>query len=120
MRLTSVMAMISCTHKPQITPVSFSKDIIPVFTAGCTINSSCHLGANGLNQDVDLDSAEAWNTIISKGLVSVADPSASLLYVEVNSNGTGFADMPKPPAAALPASQQALILEWIQQGAKDN
>ena len=110
--------MISCTHSSQTPEVSFSKDIIPIFTASCSINSSCHLGANSLNQETSLDSTDAYNTIISKRLISPADPSASLLYVEVN--GNGIAEMPKPPAAAIPANQQKMILDWIKQGAKNN
>jgi len=116
--LMSVSAMISCTHEPQapaITSVSFSKDIIPIFTASCVINSSCHLGANGANQNIDLDSAAAYSTIVAKGLVSTSDPQSSLLYVEVNSD-----EMPKPPSAPLSARDQALILNWIKQGALNN
>jgi hypothetical protein len=116
--LTSAGTVISCTHSSDTVVaknVSFSRDITPIFTASCVINSSCHLGANGTNQNIDLDSAIAYATIISKNLVSVADPQSSLLYVEVNSG-----EMPKPPSAPLTASQQSLILEWIKEGALNN
>jgi len=118
---TGASTIISCTHPSQgraTSVVSFSKDIIPIFTASCALNSSCHLGANGTNQDIDLDSSAAYNCIIVKGLVSISNPSSSLLYVEVE--GNGIAEMPKPPAPALPTSQQNLILEWIKQGALNN
>ena len=111
-----LQAVTACRHNNDVTPVvSFSKDIVPILTASCAINSSCHLVANSLNLGTALDSADAYTTIIAKKLVSTSTPSSSLLYVEVQSG-----EMPKPPAAALPAGQQALILEWIQQGAKNN
>ena len=95
--------------------ISFSKDIIPILNASCVLNSGCHLGGNGINQNVNLDSADAYHTIIVKELVSTANPQASLLYSEVRSN-----EMPPPPAASLSAEQQTLILYWIEQGALNN
>lgn len=116
--LFSVVAVISCTHNSSPTPaVSLSKDIIPIFTSSCAINSSCHLGANSTNQFVNLDSSDAYNTIVAKGLVSTSSPSSSLLYVEVEGSQP---EMPKPPNAPLSSSQQTLILDWIEQGAKNN
>ncbi len=113
------MAVISCVHGPLVSPtVSFNKDIIPIFTANCTINSNCHIGASSLNKEVDLDSAIAYHTLFSRGLISTSNPSSSLLYVEVL--GTTSALMPKPPAAALSAAQQSLILNWISKGALNN
>ena len=115
--LFSVVVMVSCTHKPQeVTPsVSFSADIIPIFKASCAINGSCHLGANGANDEINFDSSAAYNTIISKRLVATANPTASLLYVEIS---TGV--MPKAPYSALSAAQINLILDWIKQGAGNN
>ena len=117
--LTGIMAMISCKQSSSPAPeVSFNKDIIPIFTAYCTLNSNCHAGANSFNLQTDFDSSIAYNTLISRGLISTGNPSSSLLYVEVS--GTGIAEMPKPPLPALSASQQSLILDWIEQGAKNN
>ncbi len=113
--LLVVAEMVSCTHSPQTPQISFSKDIIPILNASCVLNSGCHLGGNGVNQNVNLDSAYAYNTIIVKELVSTTSPQASLLYTEVRSN-----EMPRPPTPPLSASQQALILYWIEQGALNN
>ncbi len=117
MILFSVVVMISCTHKPQeVAPaVSFSVDIIPIFKASCAINGSCHLGANSANDEINFDSSVAYNTIVSKRLVITANPTASLLYVEIS---TGI--MPKAPYSALSTSQINLILDWIKQGASNN
>jgi hypothetical protein len=117
--LYSVMVIISCSHSGNTAPaISFSKQIIPILTGNCATNSSCHLGASSLNLETNFDSSAAYTTIITKKLVNTGDPSASLLYVEVQGNGT--AEMPKPPLAALSAAQQAEILEWIKQGAQNN
>jgi hypothetical protein len=111
-----VMAAISCTHKDTPAPdVSFSRDIIPIFKTSCAINSSCHSGLPNDGDNINLDSAAAYASIMSKQLVTTSNPTASLLYVEVNS-GT----MPKAPYAHLPASQVSLLLNWIKQGAKNN
>jgi hypothetical protein len=116
--LFSTMTAISCTNKSNPTPaVSFSKDIIPVFIASCALNSSCHLGANSTNLGINLDSSDAYNSIVSKNLISTTNPSSSLLYVEIEG---AQPEMPKYPNAPLSTSQQALILDWIQQGAKNN
>ncbi len=114
--LLSITAEISCTHSISPQPiVSFSKDIIPILNAGCLLNSGCHLGANSLNHEIDLDSAVAYTSLTSKGYITTKNPTASIFYVELT---TGV--MPKPPLAALPAGEQKLILLWIEQGAKDN
>jgi hypothetical protein len=111
-------AAISCTHKDKndVAPtVSFSKDIIPIFETSCAINSSCHSGLPNAGDNIDLDSAAAYNSIVSKQLVMTSNPTASLLYVEV-SNGT----MPKAPYPRLPMEKVNLILNWIKQGALNN
>jgi hypothetical protein len=113
--LFSAVEMISCTHTPQTPQVSFSKDIIPILTTSCTIGSACHMGANSTNLETNFDSDSAYYTITKKGLISTGNPSSSLLYVEVRTN-----EMPLQPYAPLPASQQTLILEWIEQGAQNN
>ena len=118
MILTGIITMVSCTHSSPTPEVSFNRDIIPILTTNCTINSNCHAGANALNQETDLDSAAAYATIISRGLISTSNPSASLLYVEIA--GSSIAEMPKPPTPALSAAEQSLILNWIKQGAKNN
>jgi len=113
--LIGAMQMISCTHPPQIPTVSFSNDIIPILNASCTLNSSCHLGANSTNLQTNFDSDSAYYTITHKGLISTTNPTSSLLYSEVQSH-----EMPIAPVPSLSSAQQNLILEWIQQGALNN
>ena len=111
------LAVMGCTHPPQgqLTKVSFHQNILPIFTTYCAINSSCHLGANGANDEVSLDSASAYTSLISKNLLNLSDPTASILYQQV---ATGV--MPKSPQAKLSDADINLILLWIQQGAPDN
>ena len=116
--LFSIVVMISCTKKSnnnEVANVSFSKDILPVFEANCAINSSCHIGSYSLNDHVNLTDSMAYNTIESRGLIVVATPAASILYNQI---ATGI--MPKAPYSKLSAAQINLVLNWIQQGAKNN
>lgn len=116
--ILSVAAATSCTHEPFVAAaptVSFRTDIIPVFTTRCALNSACHSGAVNAGDNIDLDSAAAYASIQSKHLVITDHPTASLLYVEVSSG-----IMPKAPASALTAVQTKTILNWIDQGAKNN
>jgi len=110
-------AMVSCSKGGNsfTTTVSFSKEVVPIFTNYCLTGSNCHASGNSVNRNVVLDSANAYNTLIAKGLISVSNPASSLLYVEVAGG-----EMPKPPAAALSTAQQTLILNWIKQGAQNN
>ena len=111
-----IAGMVGCTHKTGVVPdVSFNSAILPVIRQSCSINSTCHIGASNANGHIDLSDSVAYNTIISKGLINLNTPASSLLYSEIE---TGF--MPKAPYAALSKSQQTLILDWIEQGAKDN
>jgi hypothetical protein len=109
--------MAACTHSPQVpqVTVSFSRDIIPIFQASCTIGSDCHSVANNANSNIDLSDNAAYSTIVSKGLVMVNTPVASLLYVEVSSGV-----MPKAPYLPLSQAQLSTILTWIKQGALNN
>ena len=67
------------------------------------------------NQGVNLDSADAYNTLFRKKLINLSDPTASLLYVEIKA---GF--MPLTPYKQLPADSINIVLEWIEQGAKND
>jgi len=116
--LSGAVMTVSCTHKSAVlvTPqVSFSAQVIPILTTYCTINSSCHAGASSLNLQTNFDADSAYYTLFAKQLVSTANPTASLVYTEVVSH-----EMPLAPYAPLSSADQALILQWIQQGASNN
>jgi hypothetical protein len=118
--------LLSCKKKPQdcgcppsiVTQplpavVSFSTNIVPIFTNYCS-SSGCHSAlspASGLN----LTATSAYGSLMAKHETYTVNPSGSNLYIEVT-NG----NMPKPPATSLSSYEQQLILKWITQGAINN
>ncbi len=117
--LAGIAAMVSCTNYKGLytaaPEVSFSNDIIPIFRTSCALNGNCHSGTSNAGDNMDFDSSAAYHTISSKGLINYSNLTSSLLYVEISS---GL--MPKSPYNLLPAAQSNLILDWINQGAKNN
>lgn len=93
--------------------VSFSINIVPIFTASCN-SSGCH-GATSPAAGLNLTPSSAYSSLMAKNETYTANPSGSNLYIEI-SNG----EMPKPPAASLSSYQQQLVLKWITQGAANN
>lgn len=115
--------MASCTYTKWEQPptcvlpdtVSFSKDIVPVFTAYCSV-SGCHSGsspAGGLN----LSAQFAYQELIKSGsgYVDTIDPAYSILYATMNNSAN-----PMPPTGKLDDCSLDLILKWIEQKAKNN
>ncbi len=111
----------SCEYdfiKPEPTPppppptdtVSFSLEVAPIFESNsCT---GCHKpnGAAGL----DLTAANAYNSIISNGLVNTTDPESSKIYY-----------YPHPTIGSHSYRYETVaeantVLYWIEQGALDN
>ena len=93
--------------------VSFSTNIVPIFTASCN-SGGCH-NATSPAANLNLTSSSAHSSLMSNHETYTVNPSGSNLYIEI-SNG----EMPKPPAANLSSYQQQLILKWITQGANNN
>jgi|SRR5436190_4462602 len=89
--------------------VSFSGDLIPIFTANCAL-SGCH---DGSSHDPALTSDLAYDAIVQGGFIDVAVPTNSILYGEVKSGSM-------PPTGALKASDVQKILDWIRNGAPNN
>ena len=91
---------------------SFRDDILPILTNRCAF-AGCHVA--GGPEGVDL---RTYNTVIAGGrdddTVIAGDARESEL-VEVIVEG----EMP-PGGPLLPAAQIQLIIDWINEGAKDN
>ena len=91
-------------------PISFATQIAPIFSTGdkCI---ACHKTGG---QAPDLTSANAYSQISSK-YVNTGSPETSMIYLE-----------PSPANAAVhtwkkyTASEAALVLAWIKEGAKNN
>lgn len=87
-------------------PVSFTKDIQPIFTANCTA-SGCHSG----NVAPNLIPEKAYGSLSDGAYTDTLNPAQSVLMIKLNSN---------MPPTKLPASQINQVLTWIKQGAKQN
>jgi hypothetical protein len=94
-------------------PVSFSKDLVPIFDKSCAI-SGCHKSGG---TSPDLSAANAYNSIINGSLVNLGTPASSELYLWL----TGKRAVAMPAGAANnPSSINQLVLAWVTQGAKNN
>ena len=94
---------------PNAEQISFSSDILPIFTTGnnCT---SCH--STGKTAP-DLTATKAYSALISK-YVNTTSPEQSKIYTVPKSDVSGHSQK------KYTANQAALVLLWIQQGAKNN
>jgi len=135
--LSAAMAVLSCTHEPEIgnlnipadppggtgnnnnnsscspDSVYFVQQVLPILQSGCAM-SGCHDAATH-EEGIILDS---YANIISTGEINISNPTKSKIYkVMVKS---GDERMPPPPAASMTDTQLAAISKWIGQGAKNN
>ncbi len=93
--------------------VSFSKDLVPIFTKSCALGG-CHISGG---QVPDLTAAKAYNSLISGGFVDVANPTKSIVYLRLTGQLT-----PAMPltGGSNPSNINALMLTWITQKAQNN
>lgn len=93
--------------------VSFSKDLVPIFTQKCAL-TGCH--ASG-GQNPDLSAAKAYNSLVSGGFINVTTPGKSIIYMRLTGQLT-----PAMPltGASNPLNLNALVLTWITQKAQNN
>ena len=92
---------------PTVT-INFATQIQPMFTASCIL---CHKTGG---TSPDLTTGKSYDAINTSKYISTSSPAQSLLYRRVIAGG-GFSGHP-----TLPSAQAALLLGWIQQGAKNN
>lgn len=109
--------VVSCTYEEVLpyTPdpgveVFFSTDIIPIFEGSC-IASGCH---NGSGPPPDLRASVAYDALSTGGYLNTNAPEQSSLYLWMTD-----AFGPMPPQGAN-ATNNAIVLEWIKQGALNN
>ena len=91
--------------------VYFKQTILPLVTSNCA-KSGCHDAISHKEGVVLTD----YTNIMRE--VKVSSPASSDLYKCLNK--TGDERMPPAPAAEFSLSNKALLLKWIQQGAKNN
>jgi mono/diheme cytochrome c family protein len=88
--------------------ISFAAEIQPAFTANCIL---CHKTGG---TSPDLTAGNAYASINSSKYINASSPAQSLIYRRSSTSG-GFSGHP-----TLTSAQAALLLGWIQQGAKNN
>jgi len=86
-------------------PVSFAEQVEPIFQDKC---ATCHSSTNPI-----LTEGDAYDNLINGNYVDTLAPESSVLYEKVEEGHPGG-------SSALNATQLALILKWIQEGAKNN
>ncbi len=91
--------------------VYFQQSVLPLITSNCAM-SGCHDAISKKDGVILTD----YTNIIRE--VKVSNPTSSDLYKCLNE--TGEDRMPPAPAAEFSLTQKALVLKWIQQGAKNN
>ncbi len=93
--------------------VYFDQQVLPILRSNCA-KAGCHDAASH-EEGVILDS---YSNVRNTGKIKLNDPTQSEIY-EVITETDPDKIMPPPPNLPLNAQQKALILQWIQQGAKD-
>ena len=93
------------------TPVSFSQDVIPIFTENCT-QAGCH---NSGGETPNLIPSKGYDQLLGLGYVDTTNAEASVLYLRMNSNYKSM-----PPIGKISNEKTGKILAWIKQGAKNN
>ena len=108
-------ALVAVAVVAQISLVSYSTEIQPIFNANCA-GSSCHVGgtSNGLSLSNYTSLMQGGNSGV---VVIPGDPDSSIIVRRLEG-----AIQPQMPfgGAPLPQPQIQLIRDWIAQGAYDN
>ena len=115
MRLPTILVLTLLTLASQApaqqAPVDFGRDVQPIFNTSCV---GCHKGGSA-PAGLQLDSAAGVFQGSDSGKVIVAGSSKDSLLAQ-RISGTNGSQM--PPTAPLSKEQIAIIVNWIDQGAK--
>jgi len=100
------------------TEVSFSKDVAPVLDKFCT---TCHSEDEDHPSQLYMDSYESLMNGGKHGKAIMSGNSKESLLSQKMSDDPPFGKVMPPPGKPRPTPEQvALILAWIDQGAKKN
>lgn len=92
--------------------ISFSKDLVPIFTKSCAI-AGCHVsGAKA----PDLTVANAFKSLSAGSYFKEKDPENSLLMLWLNGKKSPVMPLGNGPNQEI----NAQVYAWINQGAKNN
>jgi hypothetical protein len=118
----SLLATVALVALAQ-TPLSYSKDIEPIFVGAC---ADCH-GDKHPKADLDLSLGSGLAALTGKKssevdmpLLTPGDPAASYLWLKLSHTATQGRGMPRTlfGAKKLPKEQLDLVQRWIVEGAK--
>ena len=88
-------------------PVSFSADLVPIFTKNCAL-AGCH--ATG-GHTPDLSADKAYNSLNNGIYVNTLIPKESKIYVMINGEMSAY----------MPSSlDKRKVYDWIRNGAPNN
>ena len=95
--------------------VSFSQNIQPIFNVSCTI-AGCHTGATRAG-NLNLEASVAYSQLLASGTgyIDTLNPQNSLLYSKLTTDSDFM-----PQSGKLDNCKIKLVMEWIQQKAKNN
>jgi hypothetical protein len=92
-------------------PVTFSQDIVPLFSNNCSL-SGCHISGG---KPPDLSASNAFSSLTVGNYLNTTAPESSIIYQWM----TGKKSTPMP-TGGINKDYNALILAWIKQGAQNN
>jgi mono/diheme cytochrome c family protein len=106
------------------TPLSYAKDVEPIFLKHC---SDCH-GGDSPKKGLDLSTGKGYANLLQHKsqeeplmqFVKAGDPAGSYLWLKVFHTATEGRGMPRTlfGAKKLPQDQLDAVREWIIQGAQ--
>ncbi len=86
--------------------ISFSLDIQPIFEASCI---TCHKSGS---VNPDLTSGNSYTNLIAGSYLNSSDAASSPLVMKIDGSAAGHKE--------VTAQELALIIGWIEEGAKNN
>ena len=92
--------------------VYFEQSVLPILRSQCA-SPGCHDAASRKDGYI----LDTYANVIKTGNIRVNSPSSTKIYSVLKASSGDR--MPPPPQSALSSTDQALILKWIQQGAKN-
>jgi hypothetical protein len=117
--------LFACKHDPEVLPpipeppapcsdsANFVDDVWPIISSRCAM-SGCHNEATEDNEETDLTS---YSSIMQ--YVIANNPSDSDLWERIMEEDSDEV-MPKPGSTPLTEEEKAIILQWINEGARNN
>ncbi|RLD24269.1 MAG: hypothetical protein DRI71_03025 [Bacteroidetes bacterium] len=96
--------------EPPERDILFASDVEPIFYTAekCT---SCH-SPSGFASFLDLSEGTAFNSINDPKYINTTTPAESLIYTKPDASEGHF--------KTYTADESAIVLKWIEQGAKNN